>query len=122
MDTKQVERCAEALGRETAAAEQAGAFPSEGRSAPTMCLGLDGTGLFMRASEATDRAGKQSDDSAKTREAKLVVVWTAQSRHPKTGRPVRDRGSASYSAAIESAACRDTDPEPSSPFDQRVRC
>ena len=120
VDTKQVERCAEALGREIAAAEQAGAFPAEGPSAPTMYLGLDGTGLPMRASETADRAGKQADDSAKTREAKLVVVWTAQSRHPKTGRPMRDPGSASYSAAIESAACRDTDPEPS-PFDRRVR-
>ena len=36
------------------------------------------------------------------------------------GRPVRDPGSASYSAAIESAASRDTDAEPS-PFAQRMR-
>ena len=120
VDTKQVERCAEALGREIAAAERDGAFPSEGPPAPTMYLGLDGTGLPVRKSEAAGRAGKQPDGSAKTREAKLVVVWTAESRHPKTGRPRRDPVSASYSAAIESAASRDTDPEPSA-FARRVR-
>ncbi len=58
---KQVERCAEALGREIAAAERDGAFPAEGPSAPTMYLGLDGTGLPMRASETAGRAGKQPD-------------------------------------------------------------
>ena len=120
VEAKQVERCAEALGSQIAAAEQAGAFPAEGPSAPTMYLGLDGTGLPVRSSETAGRAGKQPDGSAKTREAKLVVVWTAQSRHPQTGRPLRDPGSASYSAAIESAASRDTDPLPS-PFARRVR-
>ncbi len=120
VEAKQVQRCAEALGREIAAAERAGAFPSEGPSAPTMYLGLDGTGLPVRSSETAGRPGKQPDGSAKTREAKLVVVWTAQSRHPKTGRPMRDPGSASYSAAIESAASRDTDPLPA-PFARRVR-
>lgn len=120
VETKQVERCAEALGREIAAAESAAAFPREEPSAPTMYLGLDGTGLPMRASETAGRSGKQPDGSAKTREAKLLVVWTAQARHPKTGRPMRDPGSASYWAAIESAASRDTDPRPS-PFARRVR-
>ena len=120
VDTKQIERCAEALGREVAAAERDGAFPSEGPSAPTMYLGLDGTGLPVRKSETAGRAGKQPDGSAKTRETKLVVVWTAESRHPKTGRPMRDPGSASYSAAIESVARRNTDPAPA-PFALRVR-
>ncbi len=120
VQTKQVERCAEALGREIAAAERAGALPAEDPPAPTMYLGLDGTGLPVRSNETLGRVGKQPDGSAKTREAKLVVVWTAESRHPRTGRPTRDLGSASYSAAIESAASRDTDPEPS-PFARRVR-
>ena len=120
VQAKQVERCAEALGQQVAAAERAGLFPSEDPPAPTMYLGLDGTGLPMRSSETAERSGKQADGSAKTREAKLVVVWTAESRHPKTGRPMRDPGSVSYSAAIESAASRDTDREPSV-FAQRVR-
>ncbi|MHB1959920.1 MAG: hypothetical protein ACYCO5_12910 [Acidobacteriaceae bacterium] len=46
--------------------------------APTMYLGMDGTGVPMRAQELRGRAGKQADGSAKTREAKLVTIWTAE--------------------------------------------
>ena len=76
-----------------------------------MYLGLDGTGVPMRVAELQGRPGKQPDGSAKTREVKLVAVWTADSRDAQ-GRPVRDAGSVSYSAAIESAATRDTDERP----------
>ena len=48
-----------------------------------MYLGMDGTGVPMRAQEVADRAGKQADGSAKTREAQLVAVWTAESRDPE---------------------------------------
>jgi len=58
------------------------------------------------------RAGKQPDGSSKTREVKLVTIWSAQGRD-KQGIPVRDQGSISYSAAIESAARKDADPTPS---------
>jgi hypothetical protein len=57
-----------------------------------MHLGMDGTGVPMRTQEVADRAGKQADCSAKTREAKLVTVWTAESPDQE-GRPVRDPGS-----------------------------
>ena len=118
---KHVERAAEALGREIAAAERSGkAFADEPPAAPTMYLGVDGTGVPVRKGETAGRPGKQPDGSAKTREAKLALVWTAQSRHPKTGHPQRDPGSVTCSGAIESAASRDTDPQPSA-FAQRVR-
>ena len=94
------------------------AFAQEPPAAPTMYLGMDGTGIPVRKSETAGRAGKQPDGSAGTREGKLVSVWTAETQD-KQGRPVRDPGSLSYSAAIESAATRDTDPEPSA-FAQRV--
>jgi hypothetical protein len=81
-----------------------------GEVAPTMYLGMDGTGVPMRSQEVADRAGKQADGPAKTREAKLVTIWTAESRDAE-GKPVRDPGSVSYSAAIESAATLDTSPE-----------
>ena len=68
-----------------------------------MYLGVDGTGIPMRTAELAGRAGKQPDGSAKTREVKLVTVWTAEGRDAD-GMPVRDRGSVTYSAAIESAA------------------
>ena len=77
-----------------------------------------GTGVPVRPSEVDGRRGKQPDGSARTREVKLVTVWTAQTRD-KDGKPVRDPGSVSYNAAVESAASRDTDPLPSA-FAQRV--
>ena len=111
VDAKQVERTAEALGREIAADERA-VVESESPSAPTMYLGMDGTGVPVRKEELVDRPGKQPDGSAKTREVKLVTVWSAEGRD-KEGTPVRDAGSVSYSAAIESAASRDTAEVPS---------
>ena len=117
VETKQVERAAEALGREVAADERdvAETVPSP---APTLYLGLDGTGVPVRPAEVEGRRGKQPDGSAKTREVKLATLWTAEGRD-KAGRPVRDRGSVSYNAAVESAASRDTDPLPSA-FAQRA--
>jgi len=114
---KQVERTAEGLGRAIACDERAVVDPAP-PAAPTMYLGMDGTGLPMRGSELEGRPGKQPDGSAKTREVKLVTVWTAEGRDEE-GVPVRDPGSVSYSAAIESAASRDTD-ETLSDFAQRV--
>jgi hypothetical protein len=114
---KHVERAAEALGREIADDERCGVVVTTA-SAPTLYLGVDGTGVPMRASELEGRPGKQPDGSAKTREAKLCTVWSAEAHDPD-GKPVRDLGSISYSAAIESAASRDTDREPSA-FAARV--
>jgi hypothetical protein len=102
----QVQRAAEGLGEEIAAAERV-CVDRMGEGAPTMYLGMDGTGVPMRPSEVAGRAGKQPDGSAKTREAKVVTVWTAESRDEE-GKPVRDPGSITYSAAIESAAALDT--------------
>jgi hypothetical protein len=117
VDPKQVERRAEALGHEIARDER-GVVAPEPPAAPTMYIGMDGTGLPMRAAELQDRKGKQPDGSAKTREVKLCTVWTAEGRDDE-GSAVRDKGSVSYSAAIESAASRDTDDTPSE-FAQRV--
>jgi len=104
---KQVERTAEGLGREIIQDERTVLDP-EPPAAPTMYLGMDGTGVPMRACELEGRQGKQPDGSAQTREVKLVTVWSAEGRDPE-GFPVRDTGSVTYSAAIESAASRDTD-------------
>jgi hypothetical protein len=109
VSTKQVERAAEALGAEIAEEEHTH-VEKLGEVAPTMYLGMDGTGVPMRAAEVADRVGKQADGSAKTREAKLVTVWTAEARD-KEDKPVRDPGSVTYSAAIESAATPDTSPD-----------
>jgi hypothetical protein len=117
VDAKHVERTAEALGRAIAADERT-VVAADDPAAPTMYLGLDGTGVPMRAVEVVGRAGKPSDGAAKTREVKLVTVWTAEGRDAEGG-PCRDAGSVSYSAAIESAAT-DTAYPLQSPFAQRV--
>ena len=119
VDAKHVERAAEALGNEIAQDEKQDVkAAAELSPAPTLYLGLDGTGIPMRASELQGRSGKQPDGSAKTREVKLCTVWSAESRDPKN-RPMRDEGSVTYTAAIESAATLDTDKAPSA-FTQRV--
>ena len=73
---------------------------------PTLYLGLDGTGVPARKTEVEGREGRQPDGAAKTREAKLAVVGSAQTADNE-GRPVRDPGSATCTAAIESIATRD---------------
>ena len=114
VSTKHVERAAEALGREIAEDEKLVVEPPGANEplAPTLYLGMDGTGVPVRKEELVDRPGKQPDGSAKTREVKLVTIWSAE-RRDRQGTPVRDVGSISYSAAIESAAHRDTDATPS---------
>jgi hypothetical protein len=108
MDASQVERGAEALGDEIAADERLQTRPlGKEPLPPTLYLGLDGTAIPMRAEELTGRAGKQPDGSAKTREVKICAVWSAEARDSE-GLPMRDEGSVSYSAAIESAATPDT--------------
>lgn len=120
VNAKQVERTAEGLGAQIAADECHRVEPSPERDiAPTLYLGMDGTGVPMRAAELAGRQGKQPDGSAKTREVKLCTVWSAEGRDAE-GTPVRDEGSITYSAAIESAASHDTDTVPSD-FAQRVR-
>ena len=116
--TRQVERYAEHLGEDAARFEREVALPPDGPPPPTMYLGQDGTGVPMRKEELENRPGKQADGSSKTREMKLCAVWTAEARD-KEGRPTRDDGSISYTAAIESAETKATAKEVA-PFAARV--
>ena len=72
--TKHVERAAEALGREVAEDEKLVVEPTEPNEplAPTLYLGMDGTGVPVRIKELVDL--KQPDGSSKTREVKLVTI------------------------------------------------
>jgi hypothetical protein len=118
--TTHVERAAEALGGEIAEDERrrVESPPTHEVVAPTLYLGMDGTGVPMCASELEGREGKQPDGTSKTREGKLCTIWSAEGRD-EAGTPVRDAGSVTYSAAIERAAQRDTDEQPSA-FAARV--
>lgn len=117
VEMKQVERSAERLGCEIAQDER-GVIEATVPPARTMYVGMDGTGIPMRKEELLGRVGKEPDGAAKTREVKLVTVWSAESRDEE-GKPKRDEGSVTYSAAIESAAQKDVDEEPSE-FAKRV--
>jgi hypothetical protein len=120
VNSKQVERAAEALGSEIADDEKQDLEAAVDLPLPsTLYLGVDGTGVPMRAAELEGRSGKQPDGSAKTREVKLCTVWSAEARDAEN-RPVRDEGSVTYTAALESAATLDTDLLPAA-FTQRVR-
>ncbi len=81
IDPKMVERAAEALGTEIAEDERQ-RVEVEPPSGPTMYVGMDGTGVPARPREG--RPGKQPDGSSKTREAKLVTVWTAEKQSEGT--------------------------------------
>ena len=97
---KQAERTAEGLGREVAADERDTVAAEPGR-APTMYLGMDGTGVPVRGAELAGRAGKQPDGSARTREVKLVAVWAAATDADGRELPEREPGSVTYSAAVQ---------------------
>jgi hypothetical protein len=114
LSTKRVERSSEATGAAATAvqAEQTRAIlagrlvplpppPAPDGTVPDILyLAVDGTGLPMRASETTGRAGKSPDGRARTREAKLAAVFT-QTRTSDDGHPVRDPDSTSYLATLE---------------------
>lgn len=68
----------------------------------TMYIEADGTGVPMIPEALEGRKGKQSDGSAKTREAKLGCVFTQTILNDK-GRPVRDPASTSFVGRIEEA-------------------
>src|ERR1700730_12945536 len=118
VDAKQVERTAEALGKQVAEDECTHSEPLDALPLPrTLYLGMDGTGIPLRAEELVARTGKQPDGSAKTGEVKLCTIWSAESLDEE-GIPIRDQGSVTYSAALESASALDT--AAPSPFAQRV--
>ena len=48
----------------------------------------------MTSGEVEGVPGKHEDGAAKTREAKAIVLYTAESRNPETGEPRKGRDSA----------------------------
>ena len=109
LNAKWMERVAKRLGSAMASedgSEDAPAAPA----AETMCCGIDGTGVPVRPGELSESQGKDGG-KARAREAKVVVFRAGGAE--AAGPPRR-------SAAIDSAASRDTDLEPSA-FAARLR-
>ncbi len=69
---------------------------------------------------ASQIQGKQLDGSAKTREMKVAAAWQCADQLDEHGHAKIDTGSATYTAAIESARTADLDPQPA-PFVQRIK-
>ena len=118
VSAKQVERSAEHTGGQVAA-DEITRVEVEPDIAATKYLAMDGTGVPMRKVETGGRRGKQPDGGARTREMKLVSVWSADTLDKK-GRPVPDPMSVTHNAAIETAHAADRDRQVS-PFAQRVQ-
>jgi hypothetical protein len=111
VEAREVERVAEEVGRQVEqwlSAEQEQILQAAGTPAPTAAseakfyISFDGTGVPVRKSELLGRRGKQTDGSARTREAKLGCVFT-QLGLDKEGYAQRDPHSTTYVGAIESS-------------------
>jgi hypothetical protein len=110
LNTKRVERAAEADGNDDAAALAAHSravaagkitpLPPPGPRPDKLYLAIDGTGIPMTAAETAGRAGKDPDGHAHTREAKLAACFT-QTKTTDDGYPIRDEHSTSYVATLE---------------------
>jgi hypothetical protein len=109
---KDAERVAEGEGRhlETWMAQERQGLrwqepppPETPKTIETLYIELDGTGIPMVPAALAGRKGKQSDGSAKTREAKVGCVFT-QTGFDEQGNPQRDPASTSFTGAIEEAA------------------
>jgi len=108
--TKSVERTAEAIGADIAAAEQrqirqAGQLDLPvvvGEPIPFLYVQMDGTGVPVVKTETEGRKGKNAGQPAHTREVKLGCVFT-QTRWDEEGYAIRDPDSTTYTGAIETA-------------------
>lgn len=107
---KAVERQAEAIGADVEACQQVDIQRAKQLELPAVCapaapvfyIEMDGTGVPVVKAETEGRAGKVEGQPAHTREVKLGCVFTQTSTN-EDGRPMRDEGSTSYVAAIETA-------------------
>jgi hypothetical protein len=109
VSAKDIERVAEGMGQQMevwASQERKeilrDQLPRSEKTIPLLYISYDGTGVPMTQRELTGRKGKQTDGSAKTREAKLGCVFT-QTKTDLRGCPMRDPDATSFVGAIESA-------------------
>lgn len=107
--TKAVERTAESIGSDIAQGEHREIqramqldLPIIGQPVPILYVEMDGTGVPVKKAETEGRSGKLDGQPAHTREAKIGSVFT-QTTWDKEGYPIRDPGSTTYVAAIETA-------------------
>jgi hypothetical protein len=108
--TKSVERVAESIGADIVGREQQEIERAVqldlpiilGEPVPILYIEMDGTGVPVVKKETQGRKGKLDGLPAHTREVKLGCVFT-QTCWDDEGFAIRDRGSTTYTGAIENA-------------------
>ena len=107
---KSVERVAESIGADIAQREQQQIDRAVqldlpiilGEAVPILYVQMDGTGVPVVKKETEGRQGQLAGLPARTREVKLGCIFT-QTGWDEEGFAVRDRGSTTYTGAIENA-------------------
>jgi len=94
VQARQIQRLVQQVGAAAQKWQEREAQPG-GTAVPIMYVSADGTGVPMRKEELAGRKGKQTDGSAKTRQAYLGCVFT-QHQTDAEGHPVRDYESTTY--------------------------
>jgi len=106
VDAHHVQHAAQTPGSEIAEPETRSVEAETDLPLPaTLYLGSDGTGRSPARCRTPGPLRQTTDGSAKTREVKLGTIWSAESRDAEN-RPVRDQGSVTYTAAMESCGPR----------------
>lgn len=100
VSARQIQRVVQRVGEEAQRWQERPAQPGV-CDAPIMYVSADGTGVPMVKEELRARRGKQSDGSAKTRQAYLGCVFT-QHKVDKEGHPIRDWESTTYVSSLQS--------------------
>jgi Uncharacterised protein family (UPF0236) len=108
--SKSIQRHAEAIGTDIVAHDATEIRRAKQLQLPEVCapavpvlyIEMDGTGIPVVKAETEGRAGKTDGLPAHTREVKIGCVFT-QTTTDEKGRPVRDEGSTTYVAAVETA-------------------
>ena len=104
LHSSRLKRAALRIGGQVRSFERQEVYAAAEPAAGRMYLAMDGTGVPVRTEEAEGVRGKGGDGKAKTREAKIVQIYTAGETSPKTGEPRKDAGSETVSCQIDSAA------------------
>jgi hypothetical protein len=102
VSARQIQRVVQRVGRQAQTWQErpAAAASCEASAAPILYASADGTGVPMVSQELAGRRGKQSDGTAKTRQAYLGCVFT-QHKVDEKGHPIRDWESTTYVSSLQ---------------------
>lgn len=100
VSARQIQRVVQRVGQGAQQWQERSAQPAS-CDAPIMYVSADGTGVPMVSPALAGRRGKQSDGTAKTRQAYLGCVFT-QHKVDEQGHPIRDWESTTYVSSLQS--------------------